>query len=665
MSFKSENYPANDKRVIFALGHHDQLCCLDGIPNRDKLNILISKSIDGEIIARVVERMGFKTVRGSYNRAGKDKGGKEATFELISRLNNGENIAITVDGASGPLHQVKMGVIKIAKLTGAPIIPVVWYSDSKFLGSLPTWNELKIPLWFLKSKNIYGEPIYVPKTATKKEENEIKKQLKNVLLNLQKNGGFIMDNELKVLKDNVTKINTDIKNEFDKLEHGKIRSISKFDNFKSNNIKFDFQSNEVLFRLKNFEYLDLENSLGKYSTLEVENFTFEKSFITSFSKFKDTMQLKIKTNDFYYKKNKEEKYNIVIWNKPKQLNRIDSFINDNANSMFLCFKLNEINFTVLNFDNEKLFLVSDQTLEKDVFMKYERCIRLALGFIMCDFIGDNVIFVLTDESINNLLSFNIINFSPEENLHFNILIDSLPIVGALYKNKSTQWLTNAQFVALCNLIYENSEIETTLYYISQSASQWIELRLTFLAVALESITKYIISHYDKKGNIVSSSQKTMTKLMNDKEFMSLKNEIKNFLLNNFKFNQTIDDIEKQNIISTLVNKLHNSVSNQDCLSKPFEVFGITLSEDDFNMIKMRNRLLHGTAFDYDHSELSFIEYQKKVYIYYHLLYVLILKLIGFSGVIFNIKNWDKIVLINNKINILNDDIYNKIFIELE
>lgn len=184
VSFESENYPANDKRVIFALWHHDQLC-LDGISNRDKLNILISKSIDGEIIARVVERMGFKTVRGSYNRAGKDKGGKEATFELISRLNNGENIAITVDGASGPLHQVKMGVVKIAKLTGAPIIPDVWYSDSKFFGSLPTWDKLKIPLWFLKSVNIYGEPIYVPETATKEEENKIKGYLRNILLNLE------------------------------------------------------------------------------------------------------------------------------------------------------------------------------------------------------------------------------------------------------------------------------------------------------------------------------------------------------------------------------------------------------------------------------------------------------------------------------------------------
>ena len=184
-SFKSENYPANDKKkVIFALWHHDQLC-LDGIPNRDNLNILISKSIDGEIIARVVERMGFKTVRGSQNKWWKDKGGKEATFELISRLNNGENIAVTVDGPSGPLHQVKNGVIKIAKLTGAPIIPVVWYSKSRFLSSLPTWDKLRIPLWFLKSVNIYGEPIYVPETATKDDENKIKEQLRTALIKLE------------------------------------------------------------------------------------------------------------------------------------------------------------------------------------------------------------------------------------------------------------------------------------------------------------------------------------------------------------------------------------------------------------------------------------------------------------------------------------------------
>ena len=126
-------------------------------------------------------KSGAITIDGKDIKWWKDKGGKEATFELISRLNNGENVAVTVDGPSGPLHQVKNGVIKIAKLTGAPIIPVVWYSKSRFLSSLPTWDKIKIPLWFLKSVNIYGKPIYVPETATKEEENQIKEHLRQTL----------------------------------------------------------------------------------------------------------------------------------------------------------------------------------------------------------------------------------------------------------------------------------------------------------------------------------------------------------------------------------------------------------------------------------------------------------------------------------------------------
>ena len=114
----------------------------------------ISKSFDGEIIAQAVEKMGFSTVRGSKNKKRKDKGGKEATFELVTKLKEGKNVAITVDGPTGPLHKVKKGVIKIAKLTGAPIIPVIWYSPSKCLGTLPTWDKIKIPLWFVKTINI-------------------------------------------------------------------------------------------------------------------------------------------------------------------------------------------------------------------------------------------------------------------------------------------------------------------------------------------------------------------------------------------------------------------------------------------------------------------------------------------------------------------------------
>lgn len=196
--FKNHNYPQNDKKVIFALWHHDQLC-LGGIPKnrRCDLNILISKSIDGEFVARVVEKMGFSTIRGSKNKEWKDKGGKEATFEMITKLKEGQSIAITVDGPTGPLHKVKNGVIKIAKLTKTPIIPVVWYSPSKFLGTLSTWDKLKIPLWFVKTINLYGEPIYVPEDADKEQEKQIKLKLQEELLNLEKDAKKLYKNIIK------------------------------------------------------------------------------------------------------------------------------------------------------------------------------------------------------------------------------------------------------------------------------------------------------------------------------------------------------------------------------------------------------------------------------------------------------------------------------------
>ena len=94
---------------------------------------MISNSDDGKIIATVVENMGFKTVRGSSNR----KGCVSGTMQMVERLKAGECGAIMVDGPRGPLREVKNGIIKIAKLTNAPIVPVVWYC--------PQFNFVKLP----------------------------------------------------------------------------------------------------------------------------------------------------------------------------------------------------------------------------------------------------------------------------------------------------------------------------------------------------------------------------------------------------------------------------------------------------------------------------------------------------------------------------------------
>lgn len=187
IEIRNVNYPKQEQKVIFAMWHSDQ-CSLHGIPfkKRKNVNILISKSGDGEVIARVVQRWGFSTVRGSKDKGTRKKGGVRATMEMIEKVNEGQNVAIMVDGPAGPLHEIKNGVIKVAKHTGGAIIPMVWYSPDKTLVKFPTWDKFKIPLGFTKIVILYGEPIYVPENSTLEEDNAIKEKLKQALFDLEK-----------------------------------------------------------------------------------------------------------------------------------------------------------------------------------------------------------------------------------------------------------------------------------------------------------------------------------------------------------------------------------------------------------------------------------------------------------------------------------------------
>ena len=187
IEIRNINYPTQNKKVIFAMWHSDE-CCIHGIPNeqRDKVGVLISKSVDGEIIARVVKKLGYSLIRGSQDKGTQNKGGVKATMEMIEWLNEDKNVAIMIDGPVGPLHRVKNGVIKVAKHTGAVIIPVVWYSPNLSFLKLPTWDKFKFPIWFTKIVNLYGDPIYVPEECSTEQEQDIKEQLRQALFSLEK-----------------------------------------------------------------------------------------------------------------------------------------------------------------------------------------------------------------------------------------------------------------------------------------------------------------------------------------------------------------------------------------------------------------------------------------------------------------------------------------------
>lgn len=169
------------KPCIYAMWHAHQFC-IHGIKDRANLNVLISRSVDGEIIARIVEKWGFKTVRGSKGK----KGSVEATMKLIDKLKNNECIAMMVDGPSGPAMEVKDGVIKVAKMAQVPIIPIYWYSNYRNFLKMPSWDGLRYPLGFAKLLNLYGEPIYVNPDNTDEQDEEVRIQLQNALNELEK-----------------------------------------------------------------------------------------------------------------------------------------------------------------------------------------------------------------------------------------------------------------------------------------------------------------------------------------------------------------------------------------------------------------------------------------------------------------------------------------------
>lgn len=169
------------KPCIYAMWHGHQVC-LHGIKDRGNLNVLISRSVDGEIIARTVEKWGFKVVRGSKGK----KGSVEATMQLIDRLKNNECIAMMVDGPSGPAFIAKEGVVKIAKMAQAPIVPLYCYSPNKNFLKMPSWDSLRYPFGFTRMLNLYGEPIYVNGNNTDEQDEEVRIQLQNSLDELEK-----------------------------------------------------------------------------------------------------------------------------------------------------------------------------------------------------------------------------------------------------------------------------------------------------------------------------------------------------------------------------------------------------------------------------------------------------------------------------------------------
>ena len=136
---------------------------------------MVSASKDGGILTCILEHFGVQPVRGSSSRRG-----SQALRELTSWANRGLDLAITPDGPRGPCYKVQDGVIALAQLTGAPIIPVSYHLSQKI--TVTSWDRFQIPLPFCRCTYQVGQPLKVPPDSTEEQRAALKAELERRLM---------------------------------------------------------------------------------------------------------------------------------------------------------------------------------------------------------------------------------------------------------------------------------------------------------------------------------------------------------------------------------------------------------------------------------------------------------------------------------------------------
>ena len=167
-----------NKNYILAFWHGTMLLpwYLHGDPN---FVALISKSKDGDLLAKILKHWNYNVVRGSSS-----SDGDIALAIMIDFAKNGYSVTITPDGPSGPAHKFKAGAVITAKKSELPLILAgVGFQKKKLLSN---WDKFEVPYFFSKSKIVYSEPIFVESNLNYEETSNIIINCENQLNELQR-----------------------------------------------------------------------------------------------------------------------------------------------------------------------------------------------------------------------------------------------------------------------------------------------------------------------------------------------------------------------------------------------------------------------------------------------------------------------------------------------
>jgi len=119
---------------------------------------LISPSVDGELGAMLVRRLGGAVIRGSSTHTG-----ARALRDYYQALMKEQvSPVITPDGPRGPRFKFKPGALLLAQMSGRPILPMSYAASRAWLIK---WDRFVIPMPFARIAIAIGAPRYVPRVT--------------------------------------------------------------------------------------------------------------------------------------------------------------------------------------------------------------------------------------------------------------------------------------------------------------------------------------------------------------------------------------------------------------------------------------------------------------------------------------------------------------------
>ncbi|MEK9627974.1 MAG: lysophospholipid acyltransferase family protein [Nitrospinota bacterium] len=145
--------------------------------NRPDYFLLISPSVDGDLLAKLARLMGYSVIRGSTF-----KKAVPAARSLIRVLRDGQRIIIIADGSRGPRCVAQSGSVQLAGITKLPLFPMTFGAKNKVV--LNTWDRFILPLPFTRCSINFGPSITLSSRSSDELVEEKRMELETSLKKL-------------------------------------------------------------------------------------------------------------------------------------------------------------------------------------------------------------------------------------------------------------------------------------------------------------------------------------------------------------------------------------------------------------------------------------------------------------------------------------------------